>query len=221
MPRRYARYAARTAGFGGSVKSNAFFLPEPIDAGLFAYDLYFERVNSGFFELRSFTGPGALLLPQLVTSTQDIWHQGSSTWFDRTADLRVLLNGGAPPPYGGDGKLDAAEDQPSSFVPAIWVKGSGTWLEQEDSASTTAYGRTYRYNLNRDLDVMNFETGIDLDVLIGMLGPTVAGDHDARGHSATKQLAQLRVLVGCEAGVERVARNADQRLAAHEMTLAE
>jgi hypothetical protein len=41
-------------------------------------------------------------LPQLITVSQDIWHEGSDTWFDRTADLRVLLNGGgaAPLAYG-------------------------------------------------------------------------------------------------------------------------
>jgi autotransporter family porin len=49
------------------------------------------------FELRSFLGQGAFVLPQLITASQDMWHSGSSTWFDRTADLRVLLNGGAAP----------------------------------------------------------------------------------------------------------------------------
>jgi hypothetical protein len=49
------------------------------------------------FELRSFLGQGAFVLPQLITAAQDMWHSGSSTWFDRTADLRVLLNGGAAP----------------------------------------------------------------------------------------------------------------------------
>jgi len=34
---------------------------------------------------------------------QDMWHQGSDTWFDRTADLRVLLNGGS----GGPARLVA------------------------------------------------------------------------------------------------------------------
>jgi hypothetical protein len=49
-------------------------------------------------ELKSFLGGGAFVLPQLETAMQDMWHQGSDTWFDRTADLRVLLNGGSGAP---------------------------------------------------------------------------------------------------------------------------
>jgi len=37
-------------------------------------------------ELKSFLGGGAFVLPQLETAMQDMWHQGSDTWFDRTAD---------------------------------------------------------------------------------------------------------------------------------------
>jgi len=68
------------------------------------YDLFFRPTGSGIFELRSFLGQGAFVLPQLKTAMQDMWHEGSDTWFDRTADLRVLLNGGgaAPLAYGPD-----------------------------------------------------------------------------------------------------------------------
>jgi autotransporter family porin len=56
--------------------------------------LFFRPTGSGVFELRSFLGQGAFVLPQLITSSQDIWHQTSDTWFDRTADLPVLLDSG-------------------------------------------------------------------------------------------------------------------------------
>jgi outer membrane autotransporter protein len=107
----------------------------------------------------------------------------NETWFDRTADLRVLLNGGVP--YGtgggrpGDGGLSAA------LTPAVWMKGSGTWLDQDDSATSRAYGRTYRYDLNRDLDLWNLEGGVDFGrkgvwaegdaLLFGLLGGAVLG----------------------------------------------
>ena len=54
-------------------------------------------VNSAYsgFGIRVLT---AFVLPQLETAMQDMWHQGSDTWFDRTADLRVLLNGGSGAP---------------------------------------------------------------------------------------------------------------------------
>ena len=77
-----------------NVKSDAFFLSQLIDTGFFNYDLFFRPTGSGIFELRSFVGSGAFVLPQLDTAMQDMWHQGSETWFDRSTDLRVLLNGG-------------------------------------------------------------------------------------------------------------------------------
>jgi hypothetical protein len=87
----------------GNVNGNAFFMPQPFDSGLFDWDLYFVPTGSGFFELRSFPGGGAHVLPQLLTAAQDVFHTTNETWFDRTADLRVLLNGGAA--YGaGAGK---------------------------------------------------------------------------------------------------------------------
>jgi hypothetical protein len=73
---------------------DAFFLSQLIDTGFFNYDLFFRPTGSGIFELRSFLGAGAFVLPQLETAMQDMWHQGSETWFDRSTDLRVLLNGG-------------------------------------------------------------------------------------------------------------------------------
>jgi autotransporter family porin len=169
----------------GEVKSDAFFLPQPIDTGLFDWDLFFVPTGSGFFELRSFPGGGAHVLPQLLTAVQDVFHTTNETWFDRTADLRVLLNGGAA--YGaGGGKL--GDGAPAAFTPGVWLKGSGTWLEQEDSAKTSANGQTYRYNLNRDLDMWNLEGGIDFgkkgvlaegDALVfGVLGGVVLGTLD-------------------------------------------
>ena len=70
----------------------------------------------------------------------------------------------------------------------MWVRGSGTWTEYEDSASTSAYGRTSRYDLTRDLTVFDFETGVDFgkrsvfsgnDMLVfGILGGVVGASLD-------------------------------------------
>ncbi|MGV1014079.1 MAG: pertactin-like passenger domain-containing protein, partial [Methyloceanibacter sp.] len=82
----------------GNSPAGSFTLANgPIDTGFFDYDLFFVPRGSGDWVLRSFAGGGAAMLPQLVTAAQDIWHQTSSTWFDRSADLRVLLHGGAAP----------------------------------------------------------------------------------------------------------------------------
>jgi len=153
------------------VSENAFFLDQPVNAGVFAYDLFFRPTGSGVFELRSFIGANAFILPQLVTGAQDIWHQGSATWFDRTDDLRVLLNGGAAPSgakslSGGSG----SGAQRGNLPGAAWIRGSAGWLERDASASTTAFGRTYNFDLERDLDMVDFQMGFDLGKQ-GVLSP--------------------------------------------------
>ncbi|ODS04157.1 hypothetical protein AUC71_05585 [Methyloceanibacter marginalis] len=173
---------------GATPNPDAFKLDESIDTGFFNYDLFFTPTGSGHWDLRSFAGPGAFLLPQLVTAAQDIWHQSASTWFDRTADLRVLLAGGpAPTAYDPGGKsLSAAE--PYALTPAVWARGSGSWLDRDGTERTTAYGRDYTFDMDRDLQTLDFQVGVDLgkrdaltqgDALVfGLLGGLVHGDLD-------------------------------------------
>ena len=173
---------------GNTPTGNEFSLAKPIDTGFFDYDLFFTPTGSGFWSLKSYPGASAHLLPQLVTAAQDIWHQGSSTWFDRTADLRVLLNGGGAPAAYSPGGKSLGEAPKDNLTPAVWARGSGGWLGRDDSASTSAYGRTYNYNLDRDLQTMDFQVGLDLgkrDVLsqgdalvFGMLGGFVQANLD-------------------------------------------
>ncbi|XSG81682.1 MAG: autotransporter outer membrane beta-barrel domain-containing protein [Methyloligella sp. ZOD6] len=164
----------------------AFNMPQPVDAGFFDYDLFFVPTGSGYWELKSFPGGGARMLPQLMTAAQDTFHITNETWFDRSADLRVLLHRQNSLVQAGRAGISAAEQVPDqSFVPAIWVKGGGSWLQQDDRDTARAYGRTYSYNLNRDLDVANFQTGIDMgtenvltadDMLVfGLLGGVSLG----------------------------------------------
>ena len=177
---------------GATPDASAFQLAQPVDTGFFDYDLVFRPRGSGDWELRSFTGAGAFLLPQLVTAAQDIWHQGSSTWFDRTADLRVLLAGGmAPTAYDPSGSKSLEAAGPYPLTPAVWARGSGSWLDRDDSARTSAYGRNYSFNLDRELTTLDFQVGVDLgqrdvwsdgDALVfGVLGGFVYGglDYDA------------------------------------------
>ncbi|MFD0985682.1 autotransporter outer membrane beta-barrel domain-containing protein [Methyloligella solikamskensis] len=172
-----------------------FHMDQPVDAGFFDYDLFFVPTGSGFWELKSFAGGGARMLPQLMTAAQDTFHITNETWFDRSADLRVLLHRQkqAPAPasqaYGQGYGYEAAEaGAGQSFVPAFWVKGGGAWMEQEDRDTARAYGRTYNYNLNRDLDVADMQTGLDFgtenvltddDMLVfGILGGVALGELD-------------------------------------------
>jgi Autotransporter beta-domain/Autochaperone Domain Type 1 len=173
---------------GATPNANAFQLDESIDTGFFNYDLFFVPTGSGYWELRSFAGPGAFLLPQLVTAAQDIWHQSSSTWFDRTADLRVLMAGGSASAAYDPGGKDLSAAGPYPLTPAVWARGSGSWLDRDGTQRTTAYGRDYSFDMDRDLETIDFQVGVDMgkrDVLtggdalvFGLLGGFVHGDLD-------------------------------------------
>ncbi len=173
---------------GATPNPDAFQLDQPIDTGFFNYDLFFTPTGSGFWELRSFAGPGAFLLPQLVTAAQDIWHQSASTWFDRTADLRVLMTGGPAPTAYDPGGKSLGGAAPYSLTPAVWARGSGSWLNRDDTERTTAYGRNYSFDLDRELQTIDFQVGVDMgkrdaltqgDALVfGLLGGFVHGDLD-------------------------------------------
>jgi Autotransporter beta-domain/Autochaperone Domain Type 1 len=173
---------------GATPNENAFQLDQSIDTGFFNYDLFFTPTGSGFWELRSFAGPGAFLLPQLVTAAQDIWHQSSSTWFDRTADLRVLMAGGAAPTAYDPGGASLGASGPYPLTPAVWARGSGSWLDRDGTQRTTAYGRDYAFDMDRELDTLDFQVGVDMgkrdvwgqgDALVfGLLGGFVHGDLD-------------------------------------------
>lgn len=155
------------------VSKSAFYLKKPIDAGYYSYDLFLDPGSPNVFVLRSGIGGGSFVLPQLTTAAQDIFFSTSETWFDRTADLRVLLNGGTPSEPVDDGRAYIGQDpryESGAFTPAVWVRGSGTWLSQDDSAGATSNGRSYQFALNRDLQVTDAEMGIDFGKR-DLLGP--------------------------------------------------
>ncbi|MEM8575422.1 MAG: hypothetical protein AAGF48_12400, partial [Pseudomonadota bacterium] len=159
----------------------------PIDTGLFDYDLFFEPTGSGQWEFRSFAGATAQALPKLLTAAQDLWHQSSATWFDRTADLRVVLARGGPPAFD-DGSKSLVDAGPNGLTPGVWMKGGGGRLDRDGSATTSAYGRTYNYDLDNEFSSFDLQVGVDMgqydvisqgDVLIfGVLGGFVGGKLD-------------------------------------------
>ncbi|ODR97478.1 hypothetical protein AUC70_00130 [Methyloceanibacter stevinii] len=159
----------------------------PIDTGFFDYDLFFVPTGSGYWELRSFPGASAQALPKLLTAAQDLWHETSSTWFDRTADLRVVLNGGGSPAYDAGTKSMAAPGG-NGLTPGVWIKGGGSRLDRNGSATTKAYGNTYDYDLDNELSTVDLQMGVDMgkydvlsegDVLVfGVLGGFVGAGLD-------------------------------------------
>jgi Autochaperone Domain Type 1 len=167
---------------GKSVPSNAFYLDKPIDAGFFDYDLFFRPTGSGGFELKSMPGGDSHVVPHLETITHDIFNSAAETWFDQSTDLRVLLERGVAC-NSSNRPANDIECQQASFTPGVWVRGSGNWFDQDASATTHAYGRTYHHDLGSNLEVMDFESGIDFgkpelfaphDILVfGILGGAV------------------------------------------------
>lgn len=173
----------------GSTGSKDFFLKGgPIDAGFFAYDLFFEPGDPSVFELRSALGQNALVLPQLVTAMQDLWHTTSDTWFDRTADLRMALYG-APLAAGvpTESKLASGYAAPGhqTIYPGLWARGSFTELDRNDSITFQSFGPATAH-FNRDQRVVDFQAGVDFgkrdvlgagDALIfGVLGGFVVSE---------------------------------------------
>jgi Autochaperone Domain Type 1 len=173
----------------GNVKDNEFFLANPIDTGLFNYDLSSGRRVAASSSCGASLAPAPLPCRSSSPRARTSGHEGSDTWFDRTADLRVLLNGGggAPLAYGPDAGQGAAPGA-GNITPAVWARGSGNWLDREDSPSVNAFGRIYNHNLNHNLETVDFQMGLDLgkrgllsdnDILVfGALGGFVHADLD-------------------------------------------
>jgi outer membrane autotransporter protein len=91
-----------------------------------------------------------------------------------------------------------------NVTPAAWARGSAGWFNLQDKATTTSSGRTYHYDLEREFDLMNFESGFDFgkqdllapgDLLIfGVLGGFVHAQLDY------ENLARKLNVSGGEAG---------------------
>jgi autotransporter family porin len=173
---------------GKNVDKNNFYLPQPVDAGFFDCDLFFRPTGSGIFELKNHPGGGAHVLPELVTLTHDVFHNSTETWFDQSTDLRVMLAQGATCSDPNHPQTDMRCQELYRFTPGVWARGSGNWFNQQDSGVTHAHGRTYNYDLGRDLSVGLFESGIDFgkrdlfaqgDILVvGILGGAVESSLD-------------------------------------------
>ena len=141
----------------GTVSSSALFLKKPIDTGFFDYDLFFVPTGSGILRVAQ---PSGRRLP--CPAAPDHGDSGrvplnSETWFDRTADLRVLLNGGRTPAGTPADcavtRLRRAELHHSGRVGAE-APAPGSIRRQRDHE--TVLGRTYGTICSRDLNIEQF-----------------------------------------------------------------
>ena len=179
----------------GNVNASNFYLDKPIDTGFFEYDLFFVPTGSGFFELRSHAGGGAHVLPQIVTTIHETFHNSTETWFDRSTDLRALLARGSVCDDIARPEERVRCQDLYDVTPAVWARGAGSWFNFDGNATTKANGRTYRYDLGHDLNIWQVESGVDFgkeagltpdDILVlGVLGGAVksALDYNALARS--------------------------------------
>jgi autotransporter family porin len=179
----------------GNVNARKFYLQKPIDTDFFDYDLVFVPTGSGRFDLRSHPGGGAHILPHTITATHETFHQSTETWFDQIVDLRAMLARGSLCDDIKHPQERIRCQDLYDIVPAVWARCGGTWLDLDDNGTTKANGRTYCYDLGRDLDIWQIEFGVDFgkenvlspdDVLVfGVLGGAVesALEHDAIARS--------------------------------------
>jgi hypothetical protein len=166
-------------------------LKKPIDTGFFNYDLFFRPTGSGVFELRSFLGGGAFVLPQLETAMQDMWHQGlrhlvrphrrskSAAQWRRCRSARLW-----PKRQARRGHAARRQYHPCGVGASLRQYARPRRLRE----SVNAFGETFRYNLDRNLESTDFQMGLDLgrrgllspnDILVlGVLGGFVNGTLD-------------------------------------------
>jgi len=185
----------------GTVKASNPYLDKPIDIGLLKYELFFVPTGSGRFELRSHAGGGAHVLPQIVTASHQTFHNTSETWFDRSTDLRVLLaRGSVCEDTAKPAELVRCQEL-FNLTPGVWARVAGSWLDFDGNATTKANGRTYRYDLGRNLTTWQIESGLDFgteavlapdDILVlGVLGGAVESNLDYNALARSYDLSSL------------------------------
>lgn len=194
---------------GDSPKGSFYLVGGPIDKGLFNYDLYRTEVGSVDWILASTPNARAFELPQLITGGQEVWHQSSGVWLDRTADLRTMY--GATAVYGPAGGASGASllgkpapapapDKGMAMAPAeprysSWARGFGADYDRDVTNTTTLFGTTNQVVGDYSQDVWGGQAGIDVVVsknanstfLIGALGGFATSDmkFDTTGDKAT------------------------------------
>ncbi len=139
-------------------------------------------------------GPSSLgtSLAVNITTAQEIWHETTSAFTDRQADLRLQLMDGAATTTAdlgeGDGSMMADEGAPSgngNVTPGIWAKGIGVWAER-DADYTIAGPPPTTFNLDHDINIKGVLGGVDFGtdatpgdaILFGLLGGYTWSDLD-------------------------------------------
>ncbi len=152
-----------------------------IEDGLLAWYLQNDTGREEF-ELVATAGPGALNAPGLITGAQTIFYETLSVVEDHIYGGQFQGPGGG----GADLPMEALPVEtaaPAGPRSALWIKGSGSWVERdttvtlEDPAATVDTGSDQ--NIYSILGGADFKPGgADSDFRIGIFGGYVTSDLD-------------------------------------------
>ncbi|UDL88488.1 autotransporter domain-containing protein [Mesorhizobium sp. PAMC28654] len=169
----------------GDTDASNFGVAAPVNAGLFAYDLFLQGDQFG---LRSVgLGNAAFELPGGMTGAQNVWQDTTDFWQDRMADLRTEAS--------GMHNADIVVSTPTPRMGGLWARAAGDWSDQDGSVTyldpTSHNPETL--DLHRRQNTGAFLGGVDMgiegvaggDVMFGLMAGYVTStlDFTATGDS--------------------------------------
>ena len=171
----------------GTTSDSNFDVPAPVNAGLFAYDLFLQGNQHGLRYVG--LGNAAFELPAGITGAQDVWEDTTGFWQDRMADLRSDAT--------GTHNADMPEEHLAARMGGVWARAMGDWSSRDADTSYTdpISQQTETLNLDRRQRTGAFLGGIDMglqgvaggDMLFGVMAGYVTStlDFTATGDSWT------------------------------------
>ncbi|MBN9219803.1 MAG: autotransporter outer membrane beta-barrel domain-containing protein [Mesorhizobium sp.] len=162
----------------GTTSDSNFDVAAPVNAGLFAYDLFLQGKTHGLRYVG--LGNAAFELPAGITGAQDVWEDTTGFWQDRMADLRSDAT--------GTHNADMPEEHLAARMGGVWARAMGDWSSRDASTSYTdpISQQTETLNLDRRQRTGAFLGGIDMglegvaggDVLFGVMAGYVTSTLD-------------------------------------------
>ncbi|MCH5376948.1 MAG: autotransporter outer membrane beta-barrel domain-containing protein, partial [Planctomycetes bacterium] len=167
------------ATYGGVTSDNAF-VTDPIDKGLFSYDV-FNVAGDKTWVLASTPDRTFFELPSIVSGLQKTWHDANGVWLNRTADLRSASQTVC------NGSLKDTICQSTGVTPGGWVQvfGATAQRDQDRVQSFALLNRNFQYDIGYDQKTGGVVGGIDggdvrngTGYMFGLMGGYVGGSQD-------------------------------------------
>lgn len=169
----------------GVTSDSNFDVAAPVNAGLFAYDLFLQGNQHGLRYVG--LGNAAYELPAGITGAQDVWQDTTGFWQDRMADLRTQAS--------GTHNADMPEENLTTRMGGIWARAMGDWSNRDSDVSYTdpVSLQTETLNLDRKQRTGAFLGGVDMgiggvaggDLLFGVMGGYVTSKLDFKATDDT------------------------------------